>query len=491
MLTSNIDLLRTRIGLLEAQLHELKQELSEADRDAERLAYGLGAVSRIPPTEQVLGVKASTTGKARKWPLDAEEYVRYGRQMIMPEIGLQGSSYAALLRTTQSPEIFCPYYWCTIGLVDGDVVEWSNLHRQILHNTERVGQMKVDSAITGLRQLNPKPHYVAYPDHLTPTSAAEIMKYYDIVLDCTDHPSSRYLISDAAVLSGKPLVSGSALKTEGQLLVLNYPPSKLQSDNSGPCYRCVFPKPPPAEAVVSCGEGGILGPVVGVIGVLMALKAIQVLTGKTMQGDRPDGKQTEDPATMLLFSAYSNPSFRHIRLAGKRRKCAACSSFQTITTQTLTSGSLDYATICGIISPVNILQKEERVEAKDLKSVLDAGTKRYALLDVRDETQYAICPLPGSINIPISTIQAMSNTQPHSSQARESETEAANTSTILDSIGLDVPIYTVCRFGNDSQLAVRKLKELGYDNKGTRWIGDVKGGLRAWKEQVDPEWPEY
>jgi len=317
------------------------------------------------------------------------------------------------------------------------------------------------------------------------------MKDYDLVLDCTDHPSSRYLISDAAVLSGKPLVSGSALKTEGQLVVLNHPPSDLQSDNSGPCYRCVFPRPPPAEAVASCGEGGILGPVVGVIGVLMALQAIQVLVGKTKQGHTINGQRMDDPATMLLFSAYSNPLFRQIRLAGKRRKCVACSSFQTITEQTLTSGSLDYATICGLTSPVNVLEKEERLEPRDLKDVLDAGTKAYVVLDVRDETQYAICPLPGSINVPFSTIQALPNAGSQSVTGREPEMEGASWSGVLDTIGPNVPIYTVCRFGNDSQLAVRRLKELGYDNKGTRWIGDVKGGLRAWKQQVDPEWPDY
>lgn len=320
------------------------------------------------------------------------------------------------------------------------------------------------------------------------------MKDHDLVLDCTDHPSSRYLISDAAVILGKSLVSGSALKTEGQLLVLNHPPNDFQSSYSGPCYRCVFPKPPPAEAVISCGESGIVGPVVGVIGVLMALKALQVLVGKTKQ-DLPTNEQhSEDPATMLLFSAYSNPSFRQIRLAGKRTKCAACSSFRTITEETLTSGSLDYATICGLTSPVNILQRDERVEAKDLKDVLDADNKPYVLLDVRDETQYAICPLPGSMNIPFSTIQTiqtMSSPPFHPPPDTDPTNSLPSSSTILDSLPSNIPIYTVCRFGNDSQLAVRKLKELGYDNGGTRWIGDVKGGLQAWKQQVDPEWPEY
>jgi len=126
-------------------------------------------------------------------------------------------------------------------------------------------------------RLNPNVHYVAYPNHLTPANAIATMENYDLVLDCTDHPASRYLISDAAVLCGKLLISGSALRTEGQLMVLNNPPSTSHQEAGGPCYRCIFPKPPPIESVVSCGDGGILGPVVGVIGVLMALEAIKLI----------------------------------------------------------------------------------------------------------------------------------------------------------------------------------------------------------------------
>jgi adenylyltransferase/sulfurtransferase len=178
------------------------------------------------------------------------------------------------------------------------------------------------------------------------------------VLDCTDHPTSRYLISDACVLTGKPLVSASALKTEGQLIVLNNPPKPPEELSGGPCYRCIFPKPPPAESVLSCGEGGILGPVVGIMGVLQALEAIKVLTkqDKTANTNPSTTKGVEEPprASLLMFSAYSNPQFRTMRLRSRRDTCAACSAERTISADSLTSGSLDYIAFCGRTAPVNV-----------------------------------------------------------------------------------------------------------------------------------------
>jgi adenylyltransferase/sulfurtransferase len=191
----------------------------------------------------------------------------------------------------------------TIGIVDGDVVETSNLHRQILHSTAKVGMKKVDSAISFLTsyclpslfyfyntyrlcRLNPNLRYIAHGEHLTPQNAREIVEKYDLVLDCTDHPTSRYLISDICVLLHKPLISASALRTDGQLIVLNSPPLPAGDASGGPCYRCVFPKPPPAESVVSCGDGGILGPVVGTMGVLQALEAVKLITAGKLTGCR-------------------------------------------------------------------------------------------------------------------------------------------------------------------------------------------------------------
>jgi adenylyltransferase/sulfurtransferase len=331
-------------------------------------------------------------------------------------------------------------------------------------------------------RLNPHIRYVAHREHSTPHTALATMKDYDLILDCTDHPSSRYLISDSAVLSGKILISGSALRTEGQLMVLNNPPNGSQDRPRGPCYRCVFPRPPPADTVISCGDGGILGPVVGVIGVLMALKAIQLLTAGAKRGYENETQPLDDQPTMLLFSAYTNPPFRQIRLCGKRKNCVACSSSPKISADSLTSGSLDYKVLCGMKTPVQTLNPDERIEAKELHKILNGDQKSRILLDVRDRTQFSICNLPGTINIPFSDIQAMS---------KVTTKEKSKSLALLEEIDPDTPIYTVCRFGNDSQLAVRKLKELGLDNGGERWIGDVRGGYRAWKRQVDPHWPEY
>jgi adenylyltransferase/sulfurtransferase len=244
-----------------------------------------------------------------------------------------------------------------IGLMDGDVVEESNLHRQILHSTARVGMSKVESAMVALNsyvylllstrsaqltgtRLNPNVTLVPHIGRLSPETAISTFKDYDVVLDCTDTPASRYLISDTCVLLGKTLVSASALRIDGQLMVLNNPPLPPGDTSGGPCYRCVFPKPPPPESVVSCGDGGILGPVVGVMGVLQALEAIKVLTLRSAAAPA-------DPPSLLLFSAYSNPMFRSIRLRTRKAKCAACSAHATVTPEALQSGSLDYVQFCG------------------------------------------------------------------------------------------------------------------------------------------------
>ena len=334
-------------------------------------------------------------------------------------------------------------------------------------------------------RLNPNVHLIAYPTHLTPTNALATMEDYNLVLDCTDHPASRYLISDAAVLSGKPLISGSALRTEGQLMVLNNPPSTSHQEVGGPCYRCIFPKPPPIESVVSCGDGGILGPVVGVIGVLMALEAIKLI----VSGDTYSLTSDKNVApSMLLYSAYNTPPFRQVRLRGKRPKCTGCSTSGSITKHILNSGSIDYKVMCGITSPLDVLKQDERIHVRELKNNLDAGNKPHILLDVRDETQYGICNLEGSVNVPISAIEGMTGSR---DIVQNSDPTINRFIASLEHLPFDAPIYTICRLGNDSQLVVRKLKSLGYDNDGQRWIGDIKGGYRAWRQHVDPEWPEY
>jgi adenylyltransferase/sulfurtransferase len=326
--------------------------------------------------------------------------------------------------------------------------------------------------------LNPNVRGIAHNEHLSPQNAKEIVEKYDLVLDCTDHPTSRYLISDICVLLRKPLISASALRTDGQLIVLNSPPLPHGDPSGGPCYRCVFPKPPPAESVVSCGDGGILGPVVGVMGVLQALEAIKLIAAGKLTAK--EGEKAGE-ASMLLFSANSNPPFRSVRLRARRQKCFACSKEGGLTLESLSSGSLDYVLFCGVTTPVKILEPQERIEAREYERVLKEGKgKDHLLVDVREKVQFDICSIEGSVNVPFSTLQGY----------RAFAAEGEKPLWIPQSLPTNAPIYLVCRLGNDSQIAARKLKEIGLDKDG-RYIGDIKDGLKAWKKQVDSSWPEY
>ena len=360
-----------------------------------------------------------------------------------------------------------------------------------------------------MTSLNPLVNCTMHPDHLTPAVAFEIFTSYDLILDCTDHPTSRYLISDTAVLAGKPLISGSALRTDGQLLVLNDPPTsplaqrEAANTNSGPCYRCVFPVPPPPDSVLSCGEGGILGPIVGVMGVLMALEAVKLLALKSSECVAEEPREH----SMLIFSATSSPPFRSFRLRGKRKGCVACSETATVSAETIRSGEIDYATFCGMQSPIQILEESERLSAKDFhrqhqmaresSSPTGSMTDDYVLIDVRDKTQYDLCSLEGSVNVPWMSMQGMKGPAQAAMLNGQSTddvppTNGENPLLVLNrEIDRRKDIYTICRFGNDSQLAVQKLKELGFDAGGRRRVRDIKGGFRAWKQQADTDWPEY
>lgn len=312
----------------------------------------------------------------------------------------------------------------------------------------------------------------------------EIFESYDLVLDCTDTPASRYLISDTCVVLGKPLVSGSALRTDGQLMFFNYPPRLPGDSDGGPCYRCMFPKPPPPESVVSCGEGGILGPVVGVMGVLQALEAIKLITSP--QGISGRDQPKTEPKNALLFSAYSSTPFRSFRMCRRRKNCSACSSTAFVTREYLTSGSADYVHWCGTISPLNLLDPTERIS---VLSLADLRAKESPLLiDTRDPVQFQLCNLENSINIPFSDIDAI-----HTGNER-AEAENAEDPGWLQTLRKqpqDKPMYIVCRLGNDSQLAVQKFKELGLGHGGKRPVLDIKGGLKAWHDQVDQGFPDY
>ena len=349
-----------------------------------------------------------------------------------------------------------------------------------------------------MSRLNPKVRYHPYPHHLRPTEAVEIFEQYDIVLDCTDHPTSRYLISDACVLAGKPLVSASALKTEGQLMTLNMPPG------AAPCYRCVFPKPPPADSVISCGEGGILGPVVGIMGVLQAAKAIEMITmhASLAESGQPPLVWKDMPAKLWIYSALDSQPFRPpITLKQRRKGCTSCSASPSVTRESLRSGSLDYAAFCGWNHPVRVLDGHERISAENYKTKDDHSHHTHILVDVREKLHFDICHIPGSINVPYSLIA--SRTQAPSSQdtdARstlsdpDNELSPLQNLTSIASASPNIPIYFICRFGNDSQEAVRFLKKnypaLVKAGSGERFVGDIEGGLHAWSK-VEPSFPNY
>lgn len=365
------------------------------------------------------------------------------------------------------------------------------------------------------------------------------MRNYDLVLDCTDHPTSRYLISDICVLLGKPLVSASALRTDGQLIVLNTPPtlqgmpSKTTVSNSTqtqtaatiapatllpPCYRCVFPRPPPADSVVSCGEGGILGPVVGIMGVLQALEAIKIIAAglhlspshhpPLSSSSYTAATVTMAPPTLLLFSsaAPGAPTFRSVKMRSRRKDCFACGegSGRRLTLESLRSGSLDYVAFCGGVSLPDrvLLDDNKRVSprayvdaisrsAKDKTNYHEeiGQTKRsHLVLDVREKELFDIARIEGAVNVPYSRIQGAAR-RAGAGAVGGTDGSSDVPDWIPSDLSEDAPIYVVCRVGNDSQLVAKQLLDLGLGRNGERWIGDIKGGMRAWRDQVDVTLP--
>ncbi|KAK8056236.1 adenylyltransferase and sulfurtransferase UBA4 [Apiospora rasikravindrae] len=464
--------LRLQIAKAEADLRELRLQLSQVETSQEHDPRDQSSHSNVPP--EIVS--------PWKWPLQQQEYERYARQLILPSVGLAGQMRlkSAAVLVVGAGGLGCPAaaYLAgagvgVLGLVDGDIVEVSNLHRQIAHSHTKIGMNKVDSLAEYCIDLNPRVNCVRHVTPLTPENAAEIVSKYDVVLDCTDHPTSRYLISDACVLLQKPLVSASALRTDGQLIVLNNPPAPQGSQDGGPCYRCVFPKPPPPDGVLSCGEGGILGPVVGVMGVLQALEAI-----KLVAAGPPPSHEVPAPS-LLLFSAVGTPTFRSMRMRGRRSDCSACGMSSSLTPDALKSGMVDYVLFCGVRSPVRVLAPDERITAAAYSNMLAENPGfAHVLLDVRDREHHAIASIPGAVNVPFSMFQ----------RTDMGGQDGTRPDWLPESLPPDAPIYVVCRVGNDSQVAARKLKEMRTGSE-HRFIGDIQGGMEAWKKEVDKSIP--
>lgn len=486
-------ILRIESQIVAAQKHlsGLQRELEDARRHATAAreldaAYRggmpdewqretLSVLDHLQPTRILTpsdtSISDATSPGHKQWPLSPEEYKRYGRQLIMPEIGLEGQLRLKTARVliVGAGGLGCPAaaYLAgagvgTLGLIDGDTVEASNLHRQIAHSTSRVGWTKVSSAISYLRDLNPLVKYVGHETHLEPSTALDMFKQYDLVLDCTDHPTSRYLISDACVLAGKPLVSASALRTEGQLIVLNNPPRQPGDETGGPCYRCVFPVPPPPDTLTSCSEGGILGPVVGTMGVLQSLEAIKLLT-------TPPPASAPRPV-LQLFTPHSSTPFRSIRMRSRRRDCAACGASPSISSESMSAGLMDYVAFCGAVS-IPRLDDASRIAPEQLVDARRDG--EVVVVDVRPAVEHGICNLEGSMNIPFTELGAVLKQSEH--EQRPAWLDAKD-------------VVIVCRLGNDSQRAVGAIKASGLARGN---VVDVRGGFKAWREEVDREWPDY
>ncbi|KAI0364751.1 hypothetical protein BV20DRAFT_1125413 [Pilatotrama ljubarskyi] len=403
------------------------------------------------------------------------DYRRYGRQMILDGFGLEGQLklQKASVAVVGAGGLGCPalQYLAaagvgTIGIIDHDNVEISNLQRQLLHTEARVGMPKVLSATEAIRQINSRVRVNPITTALTSANALELLAPYDLILDCTDNLPTRYLLSDTAVRLGKPLVSGAAQQFEGQLCTYNLPLDTTAGQKGlerGPCYRCLFPKPPAPDMAGSCEELGVLGAVTGVIGNLQALEAIKILTGLH------DGKPS-----LLMFSALGAPPFRSVKLRTRRVTCPACGN------EGEKMGKIeetDYVAFCGGARPDWVSRglaegnSQRRIRAQELKRALDGAARPARILDVRPRTEFGICHLPGSINVPI----------------KELLTNPSAFMTELAGENRDSEVYVVCRLGNDSQLAVDALTNTG----GIGVAKDLVGGLRAWAREVDNNFPIY
>ncbi|XP_067120551.1 adenylyltransferase and sulfurtransferase MOCS3 [Centruroides vittatus] len=395
--------------------------------------------------------------------LSREEVQRYSRQLLLPEIGVEGQKALKSSRVliVGAGGLGCPagiYLAASgvgkIGIVDHDVVELNNLHRQILHKEKTIQTHKTESFSSAIKELNSSICCVCYPVLLDSENIKDIIIDYDIVIDATDNVATRYLLNDACVIYGKPLVSGSALRLEGQLTVYNY--------DGGPCYRCLFPVPPPPETVTNCSDGGVLGVVPGVIGSLQALETIKLILGLETYSRK-----------LLLFDALSG--FKTVRLRPRNPHCGVCGECPSV------SELIDYHQFCNSgpcdkVQKINVLNAEERVSCDDYKNLLDRGV-RHVLVDVRSPRELDICRLPNCTNIPFSKIKTKEELDKLSRRIQEIKGETSD------------PLlgFVVCRRGNDSQRAVKILKE---NLKDVIWR-DIEGGLTAWANEIDPSFPIY
>ena len=382
-------------------------------------------------------------------PLSNEEIRRYSRQMILPDVGIAGQQRlkAASVLIVGAGGLGSPaaLYLAAagvgrIGIVDHDVVDLSNLHRQILHSTSTVGARKVASARDRMRDVNPNIQVDAYDEAFTSENALRIASPYDVLVDASDNFATRYLSNDLCILLGKPNVYGAVLRFEGQVSVFDA--------RKGPCYRCVFPTPPPHGAVPTCVESGVLGVVPGVIGTLQAVEALKLLLGLG----------TPLYGTLLVYDALGQ-SFARVALE-KSPGCPVCGERPTITRL------IDYDEFCGVPGhgsvPKLVLGPEWEIEPRALKERLDRG-ETIRIVDVREQGECDLVHIVGSECLPLRTLESRAAELPR-----------------------DEDIVLVCRGGVRSATALDLLRKAGF----TR-LKNLRGGILAWAKDVDPSMPIY
>jgi len=378
--------------------------------------------------------------------LSKGEVLRYSRHLIMPEVGLEGQlklkqAKVLLIGAGGLGSPLALYLAAAgvgkLGVVDFDVVDFTNLQRQVLHGTEDVGRSKLASAAETIRSINPYVEVVPHETRLTSENALEIFEGYDVIADGTDNFATRYLVNDACVLTGKPNVYGSIFRFEGQASVF--------ATSDGPCYRCLYPEPPPPGLVPSCAEGGVLGVLPGIIGCVQALETIKLIIGR---GEPLIGR-------LLLLDAL-HLRFRELKLR-KNPDCPVCGRHPSI------DRLIDYEEFCGIrgAEPEQAAGVPE-ITPIELKRMMDEG-RPFRLVDVREPHEFDICRIPGSVLIPLGDVPKRMN-----------ELDSAE------------EIVVHCRSGQRSARAVELLRKSGF-----RRIHNLKGGILAWSDQVDPSVPKY
>jgi len=377
--------------------------------------------------------------------LHKDEILRYSRHLIMPEVGMEGQQKlkAASVLCIGTGGLGSPLalYLAaagvgTLGLVDFDVVDYTNLQRQIIHSTADVGRKKLDSAADKLRGINPFLNLRTFDTRLSSANALELFRDFDIIADGTDNFPTRYLVNDACVLTGKPNVYGSIFRFEGQASVF--------ATEDGPCYRCLYPEPPPPGLVPSCAEGGVLGILPGLVGVMQATEVIKLILGI---GESLIGR-------LLLIDALGM-KFRELKLR-KNPDCPVCGTHPTVTKL------IDYNEFCGVRGeekPVSSGVPEIQVE--ELKRRLDAKDDLF-VLDVREPHEYQICNIGGYL-IPLNDLPKRVNE--------------------LDS---SREIVVHCKMGGRSAKAVAFLQQAGFNK-----VHNLTGGITAWSDRVDPKVPKY